>query len=135
MCSEKESSFSVADFISEIITQVTEGLHRGQENTRRYGTRVFPDSFPEHPTKIKISFDLTVTETMAGGKKSLMVGMPLLNLKGETGTTGAEAANRVHFTVPVAFRVFNPENARPPESPPPKTISMDDLLQWGEQEP
>ncbi len=42
----------------------------------------------------------------------MMVGMPLLNLKGETGNAGAEAANRVHFTVPVAFRVFNPENAR-----------------------
>ena len=83
MNDEKTPSFSVADFISEIITQVTEGLHRGQENTRRYGTRVFPDSFSEHPTKIEISFDLTVTETMAGGRKSLMVGMPLLNLKGE----------------------------------------------------
>lgn len=122
---------SLRDFVSNTIKEISEGLHDAQEEKRKEGVRIFPDSYGDRSTPTDIVFGLSITsiaESSEGDKLEVRVPLICVSMGGKKGLkANVEALNRIHFTVPVNFVVYNAPNSQAPQLPPPIRITEEML--------
>ena len=118
---------SLRDFVSNTIKEISEGLHDAQEEKRKEGVRIFPDSYGDRSTPTDIVFDLSITsiaESKEGGNLEIRVPLLCVNMGGKKGLrANVEALNRIHFTIPVNFVICNTPDSQAPKLQPPTRVT------------
>lgn len=113
----EETLPTLSEFVSATILGISEGLHKAQEKGKKKGVKIHPDSYGDRSTPTNIEFDLSVasiTQGKAGGGLKLKV-LSLLEAEcGKEGSDNIESCNRIHFTLPVHFVVFNAPDSHMP---------------------
>ena len=114
------SIFTISDFIKETITQIADGLQTAQIDGNINGVKIFPKNYGSNPQTIDISFDLSITQKLTNGEegKQFKLGISWGYLefgsnKNAQVSTGFE--NRIRFTLPIDFVIYNSPNSIAPE--------------------
>lgn len=124
-----EKILSLREFVSRAITEISEGLHEAQDEGRKNGVKIFPNSYGDRSTPTKIDFDLCVSSIAESGNEgNISIGVFAVNVKGgKSGKNALTSESRIKFTIPVDFVIYNPVNSIAPE---PQRIGRDDSQEW-----
>lgn len=100
---------NLSDFVSATILEIANGLNDAQYKGSDSGVKILPEEYEDISSPLKIDFDLSVTsithEKGASGVAVQVIGFGVNFGKENTGSI--EALNRIHFTLPVNYVIYN----------------------------
>lgn len=135
MDKEATSTLTIADFVKETITQIAVGLQSAQKEGESHGVKIFPWAYGNKTQAVNIAFDLAVAQRAESGKDGhFALGVPIAHVEfggGKGEKMSADVSNRVQFTLPIDFTIYNAPNSRAPEA---SACNRDyDPFTWGKE--
>ena len=132
MDGENIGTLTIADFVKETIIQIAAGLHEAQEEGRDKGVQIFPRAYGNSPQPVNIAFDLAIAQRAESGNDGhFKLGVPIACVEfggGKGSKVSADVSNRVQFTLPISFTIYNPPNSTAPEL---RVVHEDpDVCEW-----
>ena len=119
MNEENISTLTIADFVKETITQIAAGLQTAQAEARDNGVKIFPESYGDKTKSVDIAFDLAITQSAENAKGGhFKLGVMFANVEisaGKDTKISSGIINRVQFTLPIDFVVYNPVDSNAPQ--------------------
>ncbi len=115
-----DNIFTISDFIKETITQIADGLQTAQIDGNINGVKIFPKNYGSNPRTIDISFNLAITQNFIDGEEGkqfkLAISFGYIEFGSNKNTqVSTEFENRIQFTLPIDFVIYNSPNSIAPE--------------------